>query len=230
MFLSHFPSTSPAQRLGFATLTSIAAHLALMMSVPGVPTGLLPGGSPAENSSQLRPALTIRLTTAIGDYSIRESEPAIVLDAPLQDAETDTPSSSPPLYSEASPPAALDPSAALSSPAWPVEIPTGYRRLSELTREPELLTPVDERNWPKLPGVAPGSFELELAIGTDGTVDLVVPHCDEPRCPAAEIYTQIVRQWHFQPGEILGQPTPSRLRLAFDVGIAASDEPAQPRQ
>lgn len=229
MFLPHFPSTSPAQRLGFATLTSIAAHLALMMSVPGASTGLQPGGSTAENSSQLRPALTVRLTAAIENYSIGESGPDVVLDAPLQDAETDIPSA-PPLYSEASPPAALAPPSAPPPLAWPAEVPTGYRRLSELTREPELLTPVDERNWPKLPGVAPGSFELELAIGTDGTVDLVVPHCDEPRCPAAEIYTQIVRQWHFQPGEILGQPTPSRLRLAFDVGIAASDEPAQPRQ
>lgn len=228
MFLPHFPSTSPVQRLGFATLTSIAAHLALVMSVPGVPAGLQPGGASAENPSQQHPALAVRLTTAIGNYSIGESEPAVVLDAPLQDTETDT--LPPPLYSEASPPAAPAPSVVPPSPAWPAEVPASYRRLSELTREPELLTPVDERNWPKLPGVTPGSFELELAIGTDGTVDLVVPHCDEALCPAAEIYTQIVRHWHFQPGEVLGQPAPSRLRLAFDVGIATSDEPAQPRQ
>lgn len=124
-----------------------------------------------------------------------------------------------------------------TGPALPLaEIPPTYNPLSRLTRAPELSTPVNEDAWPVLPDAPTGTFQLELAIGTDGRVEIIVPHCAEALCPAAHAYADIVGQWHFQPAEILGLPVPSRLRLEFEVGFpadaeaAGGNEPQPPRQ
>jgi|GEM_PF-1667727 len=103
----------------------------------------------------------------------------------------------------------------------PLSIPPGYRPLADLTREPELISPVDENAWPGLPDTPAGTFQLELGIGADGQVDLVVPHCEPALCAAAQTYAGIVAHWRFQPAEMLGVATPSRLRLEFEVGIVA---------
>ena len=109
-------------------------------------------------------------------------------------------------------------------PAGPVPyeaLPAIYRPASQLSRGPALLTPPAEDTWPSLPDTPPGRFQLELAIGADGSVDRVVPLCDEPLCPAAGVYAELVSQWRFQPGDLAGQASPSRLRLEFEVGPPA---------
>jgi hypothetical protein len=102
-----------------------------------------------------------------------------------------------------------------------------------LSRGPELLTPPDEDAWPSLPDTPPGRFQLELAISAEGTVDRVVPLCEAPLCPAAGVYAELVSHWRFQPGDLAGEASPSRLRLEFEVGLPpeadAADDQA-PRQ
>jgi len=217
---------SPPVSLGLATLASITAHAAALLLMPGTASGLQHTSFP-ESSSRAYPALAVRLTPPQALPSPLEPQRVVALDTSVQLTET-SPGS--PVPDESSPSIPASP-VETPSPLQDMVIPVNYRKLSELTREPELQTLVDEHGWPDLPSdVMPGSFELELAIGADGVVDRVVPHCDEQHCLAAGIYMEIVRRWQFRPGEILGQPTPSRLRLAFDVGIVAKNETAQPPQ
>lgn len=111
--------------------------------------------------------------------------------------------------------------------ASPAEaLPELYRPASMLSRGPELLTPPDEDAWPSLPDTPPGRFQLELAIGADGTVDRVVPLCEAALCPAAGVYAELVRHWRFQPGDLAGEASPSRLRLEFEVGLPAEADAA----
>ena len=112
-------------------------------------------------------------------------------------------------------------------------IPATYHPLADLSREPELVSEVDQDKWPSLPDTPAGTFQLELAVGADGSVNIVVPHCDPALCAAAQTYAGIVGRWHFQPAEIFGLPVPSRLRLEFEVGIAPAPRPSEdqaPRQ
>lgn len=225
MLPMRLPPLSPPVSLGLAILASVTAHATAMLLMPGTASGLQRASFP-ESLSRAHPPLAVQLAAPKAMPSPPEPQWAVVLDTPLQLTET---SPQPPLPDRSLPSIPDDPVA--TSPLQDRVLPVSYRKLSELTREPELQTPVDERDWPNLPSdIMPGSFELELAIGTDGAVDLVVPHCDEPHCPAAGAYMEVVRRWHFRPGEILGQPMPSRLRIAFDVGIKGGDETAQPRQ
>lgn len=114
----------------------------------------------------------------------------------------------------------------------PSLLPGYYRPTSALSRGPELLTPPADDDWPILPDAPPGRFQLELAIGADGTVDRVVPLCEEALCPAAEVYAELVSRWRFQPGDLNGEPMPSRLRLEFEIGLPldAPGEDQAPRQ
>ena len=79
----------------------------------------------------------------------------------------------------------------------------------------------------------PGRFQLELAISADGTVDRIVPLCEAQLCPAAGVYAELVSHWRFQPGDLAGEASPSRLRLEFEVGLPAEADAADdqaPRQ
>lgn len=120
---------------------------------------------------------------------------------------------------------------AVPSPAE--TLPERYRPASLLSRGPELLTPPDENAWPSLPDTPPGRFQLELAISADGTVDRIVPLCEAQLCPAAGVYAELVSHWRFQPGDLAGEASPSRLRLEFEVGLPAEADAADdqaPRQ
>ena len=142
-----------------------------------------------------------------------------------------TPQPAPDTRPQAEAAAATTEQPAGTGPALPLaEIPPTYNPLSRLTRAPELSTPVHEDAWPDLPDAPTGTFQLELAIGTDGRVEIVLPHCEEALCPAAHTYAGIVGQWHFQPAEILGLPVPSRLRLEFEVGLPANAEAVNGRE
>jgi hypothetical protein len=83
-----------------------------------------------------------------------------------------------------------------------------------------------------VPLVINDDLPLALAIGADGTVHRVVPLCEEALCPAAEAYAELVGRWRFQPGDLNGEPMPSRLRLEFEIGLPADEqgEDQAPRQ
>ncbi len=135
---------------------------------------------------------------------------------------------------EAGPTQAVAPTpGGLAAPLPAESLPELYRPASMLSRGPELLTPPDEDAWPSLPDTPPGRFQLELAISAEGTVDRVVPLCEAPLCPAAGVYAELVSHWRFQPGDLAGEASPSRLRLEFEVGLPpeadAADDQA-PRQ
>jgi hypothetical protein len=52
-------------------------------------------------------------------------------------------------------------------------------------------------------------------------------------CPAAGVYAELVSHWRFQPGDLAGEASPSRLRLEFEVGLPAEADAADdqaPRQ
>lgn len=89
--------------------------------------------------------------------------------------------------------------------------------MAELTRPPELISYVNEKRWPRLPGVPAGSFRLEVSVGTDGLVKEVQPECEEALCEAARIYMAIVSDWRFLPGEVLGRQVPSQIVFEFQV-------------
>lgn len=134
---------------------------------------------------------------------------------------------------EAVPQQALAPAPGEPAAAPPDTLPELYRPASMLSRGPELLTPPDEDAWPSLPDTPPGRFQLELAISADGTVDRVVPLCELPLCPAAGVYAELVSHWRFQPGDLAGEASPSRLRLEFEVGLpaeAGAPDDQAPRQ
>jgi hypothetical protein len=96
------------------------------------------------------------------------------------------------------------------------------------SREARLLTPVDDKDWPQLPELTSGRFELELFIGSDGRVQAVVPRCEESLCPAAEAYAEVVRDWDFEPAARDGQLVTAHLRISFDLGAPPPPPPPAP--
>ena len=220
---------SPIRRLGLAVMISVIAHVALMAALAQPASGW--SGRPAGGLSS--PPLAARLLPPPA-----MSRPTGAPAPPSRQAPNAATAPQPePARPTTEAPAAPAERPAGTGPALPLaEIPPAYNPLSRLTRAPELATPVNEDAWPVLPDAPTGSFQLELAIGTDGRVEIIVPHCVEALCPAAHTYAEIVGQWHFQPAEILGLPVPSRLRLEFEVGFpadagaAGGNEPQPPRQ
>lgn len=207
------PGMSPARRFGLAVALSVIAHLALITALTRPAAGLRVGnaGAPA-------PRLVARLVTP--PRQAASAAPPAAHPAPASPAPT-LPGPVPAVR------APLPEAAAQAVDA----IPLAYHPLASLSREPELISAADPADWPPLPDAPTGSFQLELGIGADGRVDLVVPRCEAALCPAARIYADIVRGWRFQPAELLGRPAPSRLRLEFEVGIAAPPAADQaPRQ
>lgn len=201
---------SPGLRLALAVLLSVLAHAALLV------VSARPREAPQAHAAQgQQQALGVRLLTP------RAVAPGLA--APLK------PPTAPARKVAAPTPPATDPAEA-EGPAPDEVLPAIYRPASQLSRGPALLTPPAEDTWPSLPDTPPGRFQLELAIGADGSVDRVVPICDEPLCPAAGVYAELVSQWRFQPGDLAGEASPSRLRLEFEVGppaeVGASDDQA----
>ncbi len=193
---------SPGLRLALAVVLSLLAHAAFFV-VPARPRD-----EPQAHAVPVRQAvLGVRL---VAPQAIAPRRAALPGPEPVR------------------PPA---PARTVAAPTPPAPVPAGplldealpaiYRPASQLSRGPALLTPPAEDTWPSLPDTPPGRFQLELAIGADGSVDRVVPLCDEPLCPAAGVYAELVSQWRFQPGDLAGQASPSRLRLEFEVGPPA---------
>ena len=217
---------SPIRRLGLAVMISVIAHAALMAALTQPASGW--SGRPAGGLSSsplsarlLPPPALSRPTEAPAPHAPPSRQAPSAATAPQPQPARPT----------AEAPTAPAEQPAGTGPALPLaEIPPAYNPLSRLTRAPELTTPVNEDAWPVLPDAPTGSFQLELAIGTDGRVEIIVPHCVEALCPAAHTYAGIIGQWHFQPAEILGLPVPSRLRLEFEVGFPADAEAADGNQ
>lgn len=196
-------------------MLSVLAHGALI-AVSALPRHA-PQATPAPGRG---PMLGVRLVTPRPAPQVLPSASAPELSRPV---------SAPVPVQEAAAPASDQAIAPLSAET----LPALYRPASMLSRGPELLTPPAEDAWPSLPDTPPGRFQLELAIGADGTVDRVVPVCEVALCPAAGVYAELVGHWRFQPGELAGAATPSRLRLEFEVGLppdADAFEDQAPRQ
>ena len=211
-FLANRPS--PGLRLAWALVLSLLAHgtlIALYVHLAPSP----PGGQGRA------PVLAARLAAPPVAGAPRPSSTAL----PPVAATKPEPAAPAP---EPAPP----PEAEAGAAPLPSILPGYYRPTSALSRGPELLTPPADDDWPALPDAPPGRFQLELAIGADGTVDRVVPLCEEALCPAAGVYAELVGHWRFRPGDLDGEPKPSRLRLEFEVGLP-SDTPVEdqaPRQ
>lgn len=204
--------------MGLALALSLIAHT-LVVSLIARPGGDRNGGAlPAA-------PLVARLANPPKPAMRAETRPTSAVPAAQRTAPQPTPR--PPEPTPDDPPTRAP---IASQPDAPTEIPADYLPLSGLSREPELVTDVPADIWPPLPDAPTGVFQLELAIGPDGAVDLVVPRCDPALCPAANTYAEIVRQWHFQPAEILGRPVPSRLKLEFELGDPAAASDQAPRQ
>ncbi|WP_153159710.1 hypothetical protein [Zoogloea sp. 1C4] len=209
-------SPSPLRLLGLSLVLSVIAH-ALVMSLLARPGADRKGSG----GSASRP-LVARLANP--------PRPAARLTTPPAPPVPHTAPRPTPRIPEPAPDAPADTAPATASPDAPSEIPASYLPLSGLSREPELVTEVPPDIWPPLPDAPTGVFQLELAIGPDGAVDLVVPRCEPALCPAANTYAEIVRHWHFQPAEVLGRPVPSRLKLEFELGDPAAASDQAPRQ
>lgn len=207
---------SPGLRLAFAGVLSVLAHAALI-AVSALPRQA-PQATPVQGQGR---SLGARLVAPPAPAP-RRSAPQLPPSAPVAALE-----------SKPAPPAAAPESGEAVAPLPAETLPARYRPASMLSRGPELLTPPTEGAWPSLPDTPPGRFQLELAIGADGRVERVVPLCEAPLCPAAGVYAELVSQWRFQPGDLAGEATPSRLRLEFEVGLppepGAPDDQA-PRQ
>lgn len=204
---------SPLRRLGLALILSAIAHALVV--------GLLarPGTDRTGGQGSASAPLVARLANP--PRTAPRPSPAAATPAPPRAASG---------HPDKTPDAPADATPATTPPDAPPEIPASYLPLSGLSREPELVTEVPPDIWPPLPDALTGVFQLELAIGPDGSVDLVVPRCEPALCPAANTYAEIVRQWHFQPAEILGRAVPSRLKLEFELGDPAAAGDQAPRQ
>jgi len=201
---------SPGLRLALAVVLSVLAHAALI--VVSARPRQAPQATPVPAGA---PALGVRLVA-----------PRAVPARPAAQAPPPVPGPEP--VHKTAPAEAGEPAAPMPDDA----LPARYRPASQLSRGPELLTPPAEDAWPSLPDTPPGRFQLELAISADGSVDRVVPLCEAPLCPAAGVYAELVSHWRFQPGDLAGEASPSRLRLEFEVGLppdAGTDDQA-PRQ
>lgn len=109
-----------------------------------------------------------------------------------------------------------------------IELPGKYLPLGSLTREPELLSQVDDNAWPIVPGQASGSFQLELGISSSGAVEVIIAHCEPALCPVTGLYEAIIKEWAFQPAQIDGLRVPSRLKLEFRIEEASPEQDDQP--
>ncbi len=209
-------SPSPLRLLGLALVLSVIAH-ALVVSLLS-----RPGADRKGSGGSASTPLVARLANP--------PRPAARL-APAPAPPTPHPAPRPaPSHPKPAPDEAANATPAAGPPDAPAEIPASYLPLAGLSREPELVTDVPPDIWPPLPDAPTGVFQLELAIGPDGAVDLVVPRCEPALCPAANTYAEIVRHWHFQPAEVLGRPVPSRLKLEFELGDPATARDQAPRQ
>lgn len=92
-----------------------------------------------------------------------------------------------------------------------------YPPSSSLSRQANLISPVDEAAWPRFPQLGNGIFQLELIISSDGRVAAITPSCSPPLCEAAEAYAEIVSQWRFVPAELENVPVAVRLRIEFEL-------------
>lgn len=196
---------SPGLRLALAVLLSLLAHAAFFVvpaRPPEAPQGHVAPGRQA--------ALGVRL---VAPQAFAPTRAALPGPSPVRAPA--------PARNVASPTLPAPDPAEAAGPAPDEALPAFYRPASQLSRGPALLTPPAEDTWPSLPDTPPGRFQLELAIGADGSVDRVVPLCDEAMCPAAGVYAELVSQWRFQPGDLAGEASPSRLRLEFEVGPPA---------
>lgn len=211
------PTRSSSRRIGPAFALSVVAHLlALSAFTPG-------GDRPSPEN-----ALSTRLPPLSATLVQRDTSPAADMAAPRPSAASRPwPAPEPALADVAAPPeGSVSPSTdnlpapeatRPPSPAASRHIPTRFIPIAELTRPPELISYVDERRWPSMPGVPAGKFRLKVSIGADGHVKKIQPDCEEALCEAAQIYTDIVGQWLFLPGEVLGTQVPSLLILEFQV-------------
>ena len=188
----------PSKNLCLALMISSLGHIAALgLLGTPIPAGLVAG----------RPTLQIRLPSA--QYAITP----LKLSRPSQERHAEP--SAPP--SPAKPPTA--PPAPASTPDAGSAVP--------LSREAELLTQVDERTWPLLPGSPEGRFILKLTIGADGLVEDIETESSPELKEAAERYAVMIRDWVFRPGEIGDRPVRSQLSLEFEIGTPpASDEAA----
>lgn len=209
-------SPSPLRLLGLALVLSVIAHVLVvsLLARPGTDRTSGHGSASAPLVARLAnpPRPAARLATPPAPHASHATpRPAPSHPEPAPDAPTTT-------------------TPTTGQPDAPAEIPASYLPLAGLSREPELVTDVPPDIWPPLPDAPTGVFQLELAIGPDGAVDLVVPRCEPALCPAANTYAEIVRHWHFQPAEALGRPVPSRLKLEFELGDPAAAGDQAPRQ
>ncbi len=196
---------SPGLRLVLAVLLSLLAHAAFLL-VPARPRDEPQAHAVPGRQAALGVRLVAPRALAPGRAALPGPEPVSSPAPPRKVAVPAVPAPEP---------------AEGAGPVPDGALPELYRPASQLSRGPALLTPPAEDAWPSLPDTPPGRFQLELAIGADGSVDRVVPICDEAMCPAAGVYAELVSQWRFQPGDLEGQASPSRLRLEFEVGPPA---------
>ncbi|MBS0348518.1 MAG: hypothetical protein JSR69_18895 [Proteobacteria bacterium] len=211
------PLDTPFRRLGLALILSALAHLVAL-------SAFTPGGDrrlPGNNAAALSATLVGRSAAAQnGTPPPAPSPPGTAADMPPAPPAGDAPRPGPAANvgeGDTAAPAAPTEATSPHVPAASRHIAARFIPVAELTRAPELISYVDEKRWPRLPGIHAGSFRLQLYIGADGVVKQVRPDCEEDLCEAARIYTEIVSEWRFLPGEVLGTQVPSQLTLEFQV-------------
>ena len=209
-------SPHPSRRLGLALALSVLAHL-------GVLSAFTPAGAPRPPSHAFGALLPPLAATLVRHTPVLKTDATATPPPPpadsmtpqrpaLADTQEGTTAVSPTQDTHA-----ISESPPTQGPASSRLIPSRFIPVAELTRPPELISYVNERLWPRMPGIPPGSFRLELSIGANGHVQKVQPDCEGALCEAARIYADIVGQWLFLPGEVLGTQVPSLLILEFEV-------------
>lgn len=221
MATSYVPSAGllapPLHRLALAFILSALAHLLALSAFTLGGDRRLP-----DSDSRVHPALSATLVehsaeAQTGTSSPPPSHPDTTTDIPPPLTAGDPPLPPPSANADDGDTAASVEATSPHAPAASRHIAARFIPVAELTRAPQLISYVDEKRWPRLPGIHAGSFRLQLSIGADGIVKQVQPNCDEDLCEAARIYTEIVSEWRFLPGEVLGTQVPSQLTLEFQV-------------
>ena len=200
-------SLTPWHTLCLAACISVAVHVAALE------------GFPLHFAGEGRIAGPVLSATIV---SAAPSPNPTATPAPQPDDPMGAPKTQEPPSIEAAGPATLPPSGETPAPA------ESYPPLSSLSRQPELLTPTNEGDWPRFPGKPAGKFELELIVGTRGRVESITLHCAEALCEIAQAYAAIVRTWIFLPAKLQDQPVPVRLRIEFQVNPPPLDPEDQP--
>lgn len=224
MATSYVPSAGllapPLHRLALALILSALAHLVALSAFTLGGDRRLP-----ESDATAPPALSATLVGHGAEAQTGTPPPTSSHPGTTADIPPSPNAGVPPLpaasanagdVDTAAPAAAVEATSA-QAPAASRHIAARFIPVAELTRAPQLISYVDEKRWPRLPGVPAGSFRLMLSIGADGIVKQVLPDCDGDLCEAARIYTEIVSEWRFLPGEVLGTQVPSQLTLEFQV-------------